>query len=177
MRITTKSRTAITALIDLALHSEQGRTVSLAEIAERRQISLSYLEQLFATLRAANIVNSFRGPGGGYTLAKEVVEISLKDIVLAIDGGNSKKSPTNDLWSSLETFMFEHMAGISLASLVQDNLDKLEPVIAKPKKEKVANKRVASLQKKISVAKKVTVEKKRFIANSVFSWAKHLKQS
>jgi hypothetical protein len=64
-----------------------------------------------------------------------------------------------------------------LASLVQDNLDKLEPVIAKPKKEKVANKRVASLQKKISVAKKVTVEKKRFIANSVFSWAKHLKQS
>lgn len=91
MRITTKSRTAITALIDLALHSAQGRTVSLAEIAERRQISLSYLEQLFATLRAANIVNSFRGPGGGYTLAKETTEISLKDIVLAIDGGNSKK--------------------------------------------------------------------------------------
>ena len=112
-----------------------------------------------------------------YTLAKEVEQISLKDIVLAIDGGNSKKSAANDLWSSLETFMFEHMAGISLASLVQDNLDKLEPVVAKPKKEKVVSKRVANLQKKISVAKKATVEKKRFIANSVFSWAKHLKQS
>lgn len=171
MRITTKSRAAVTALIDLALHSKEGGVVSLAEIAERRDISLSYLEQLFASLRKAEVVNSFRGPGGGYTLAKEADQISLRDIVIAIDYSNSKTNEANELWSSLETFMLEHMSSINLGMLVQQNLDKLNPLAIKPKKEKALSKAAIASEKKSIAAKRDAAPKKKFIANSVFSWA------
>ena len=171
MRITTKSRAAVTALIDLALHSKEGGVVSLAEIAERRDISLSYLEQLFASLRKAEVVNSFRGPGGGYILARDANQISLKDIVIAIDYSNSKTNEANELWSSLETFMLEHMDSINLGMLVQQNQDKLNPLAVKQKKEKTSTKVAVAIQKKAIAAKREAVQKKKFIANSVFSWA------
>jgi Rrf2 family iron-sulfur cluster assembly transcriptional regulator len=171
MRITTKSRAAVTALIDLALHSKEGGVVSLAEIAERRDISLSYLEQLFASLRKAEVVNSFRGPGGGYVLARDANQISLKDIVIAIDYSNTKTNEANELWSSLETFMLEHMDSINLGMLVQQNQDKLNPSAIKQKKEKTSTKVAAAIQKKAIAAKREAVQKKKFIANSVFSWA------
>ena len=83
MKLTTKGRYAVTAMLDLALHYEQG-AVTLADIAQRQGISLSYLEQLFARLRRYGLVDSIRGPGGGYNLAKDPDEISVAQIVVAM---------------------------------------------------------------------------------------------
>lgn len=84
MRLTTKGRFAVTAMIDLALHSADG-PVTLAGISERQKISLSYLEQLFGKLRRNKLVGSVRGPGGGYCLTKPMSEVSVVDIILAVD--------------------------------------------------------------------------------------------
>ena len=84
MRLTTKGRYAVTAMLDLALHAQHG-PVSLADISERQGISLSYLEQLFGKLRRAALVESVRGPGGGYCLAKNTEDISVADIIIAVD--------------------------------------------------------------------------------------------
>ncbi|MBX9632700.1 MAG: Rrf2 family transcriptional regulator, partial [Burkholderiales bacterium] len=84
MRLTTKGRFAVTAMIDLALRDGQG-PVTLADISERQKISLSYLEQLFGRLRRQGLVNSTRGPGGGYTLAKKTADVSVADVILAVD--------------------------------------------------------------------------------------------
>jgi Rrf2 family protein len=84
MRLTTKGRFAVTAMIDVALHATAG-PVTLAGVAERQQISLSYLEQLFGKLRRRGLVESVRGPGGGYSLAREATKISVADIILAVD--------------------------------------------------------------------------------------------
>src|SRR5882762_4596079 len=84
MRLTTKGRFAVTAMVDLALRQNRG-PVTLAAISERQHISLSYLEQLFGKLRRAELVSSVRGPGGGYNLARGTQEISVADIVTAVD--------------------------------------------------------------------------------------------
>ena len=84
MRLTTRGRFAVTALLDLAMQRSKG-PVKLAEISKRQQISLSYLEQLFTKLRQRELVDSVRGPGGGYCLAKEMEHVSVADIILAVD--------------------------------------------------------------------------------------------
>ena len=84
MRLTTRGRFAVTALLDLAMQRSSG-PVKLAKISERQQISLSYLEQLFTKLRQQKLVNSVRGPGGGYRLAKKMEHVSVADIILAVD--------------------------------------------------------------------------------------------
>jgi Rrf2 family iron-sulfur cluster assembly transcriptional regulator len=84
MRLTTKGRFAVTAMIDLALRQQQG-PVTLAGISQRQKISLSYLEQLFGKLRRHELVESTRGPGGGYTLARQATAISVADIIFAVD--------------------------------------------------------------------------------------------
>src|SRR5436190_24121617 len=84
MRLTTKGRFAVTAMVDLALH-DGGGPVTLAEISSRQKISLSYLEQLFGKLRRREIVESVRGPGGGYKLAREAGRISIAQIIFAVD--------------------------------------------------------------------------------------------
>src|SRR6202007_1115161 len=84
MRLTTKGRFAVTAMIDLALRQNNG-PVTLAAISQRQQISLSYLEQLFGKLRRHELVESTRGPGGGYTLGRKAEEISVADIIVAVD--------------------------------------------------------------------------------------------
>ena len=84
MRLTTKGRFAVTAMIDLALHGGDG-PVTLAGISDRQKISLSYLEQLFGKLRRKNLVESVRGPGGGYCLARPMARISVADVVRAVD--------------------------------------------------------------------------------------------
>lgn len=85
MRLSTKGRYAVMAMADLALNAEQGKPISLSEISDRQQISLSYLEQLFARLRKAGLVKSARGPGGGYVLARPAQAMFVSDIVLAVD--------------------------------------------------------------------------------------------
>ena len=130
MRLTTKGRYAVTAVLDLAFHQEKG-PVSLAAISERQCISLSYLEQLFAKLRRNNIVNSTRGPGGGYTLQRNAEEISVSEIILAVDESVKVASCgeadscdgdyqclTHDLWQELSNEIKGFLDGISIAEVM-----------------------------------------------------------
>lgn len=152
MRLSTKSRFAVTAMIDVALREDRG-PVSLAAISERHHISLSYLEQLFSKLRQHNLVESTRGPGGGYSLARNAEKISMADIVSAVDAsadsegsgaGESDNWMSSDLWSSLNAKMLAHLQSITLRQLVSEQRAKgvtVEPaapvikrgVFAKPK--------------------------------------------
>ena len=131
MRLTTKGRYAVTAMLDLAFHS-QIKPVTLTDIAGRQTISLSYLEQLFARLRRANMVKGIRGPGGGYTLAGKAQNINIADIIAAVDepidatkcGGeancqNEKACLTHDLWMGLSEQIRDYLKGITLAQLLE----------------------------------------------------------
>jgi Rrf2 family transcriptional regulator, iron-sulfur cluster assembly transcription factor len=134
MRLTTKGRFAVTAMIDLALRQDQG-PVTLAGISQRQRISLSYLEQLFGKLRRHEIVESVRGPGGGYNLARRAGEVTVADIIIAVDepldatqcGGkgscegtkqNDGHCMTHELWSTLNQKMVEYLDSVSLQDLV-----------------------------------------------------------
>ncbi len=131
VRLTTKGRYAVTAMLDLAYHSEK-RPVTLTDIAKRQNISLSYLEQLFARLRRAGMVEGVRGPGGGYQLSREARLINIADIVSAVDepldstrcGGkgncqNSQPCLTHDLWMGLSEQIRLYLSTINLHDLLQ----------------------------------------------------------
>ena len=131
MRLTTKGRFAVTAMIDLALRCADG-PVTLAGIADRQKISLSYLEQLFGKLRRFELVSSVRGPGGGYALARDVGSITVADIIAAVDepldatscGGKENckgehRCMTHDLWTNLNRRMYEYLHSVTLANLVE----------------------------------------------------------
>jgi len=141
MRLTTRGRFAVTALLDLAMQRSKG-PVKLAEISKRQQISLSYLEQLFTKLRQRELVDSVRGPGGGYCLAKEMEHVSVADIIVAVDepidstqcGGkenchNDKKCITHDLWKNLNALIFNHLGSINLKQLVDEQKLNQENII------------------------------------------------
>ena len=130
MRLTTKGRFAVTAMIDLALRCSNG-PVTLAGISERQEISLSYLEQLFGKLRRRGLVDSVRGPGGGYCLARPLVEITVAEIICAVDepldttqcGGqenchDADRCMTHDLWSTLNRKIYDYLSSVTLADLV-----------------------------------------------------------
>jgi len=160
MRLTTKGRYAVTAMMDLALHGEgtaavdgsidrsvvvdsleginkthdapRSRKISLADIARNQDISLSYLEQLFAKLRREGLVHGVRGPGGGYTLARDPDDISIAQIVTAVDekvdvtrcGGREncqegERCLSHELWTDLSQQIYEYMDGISLGEIVR----------------------------------------------------------
>ena len=132
MRLTTKGRFAVTAMIDLAMR-HGGGPVTLSEISERQKISLSYLEQLFGKLRRHALVDSVRGPGGGYCLAKDMDQVSVADIILAVDepidatqcGGkencrDEQKCLTHDLWAALNDRIFDYLHSVTLSQLVTD---------------------------------------------------------
>ncbi|HTT12879.1 MAG TPA: Fe-S cluster assembly transcriptional regulator IscR [Burkholderiaceae bacterium] len=131
MRLTTKGRFAVTAMIDLALRQQNG-PVTLAGISQRQKISLSYLEQLFGKLRRHALVQSTRGPGGGYTLARPMADVSVADIIYAVDepldatqcGGkencdNDQRCMTHDLWASLNRVMVDYLDSVNLQDLVE----------------------------------------------------------
>lgn len=131
MRLTTKGRFAVTAMIDLASRQAEG-PVTLAGIADRQKISLSYLEQLFGKLRRHKLVTSVRGPGGGYRLARDMAAITVADIIIAVDepldatqcGGKQNchdehRCATHDLWANLNKRMYAYLDSVSLAALVQ----------------------------------------------------------
>jgi Rrf2 family iron-sulfur cluster assembly transcriptional regulator len=132
MRLTTKGRFAVTAMVDLAM-SQGKHPVTLAAISQRQEISLSYLEQLFGKLRRRALVDSVRGPGGGYRLAQDMTQISVADIILAVDetldatlcGGrencrDEKKCITHNLWASLNQQIFSYLGAVTLRQLVDE---------------------------------------------------------
>jgi len=154
MRLTTKGRFAVTAMIDVAMHGGKG-PVTLAGVSERQKISLSYLEQLFGKLRRHGLVESVRGPGGGYRLARAANAVSVADIIVAVDepidqtqcGGkencqDDKRCMTHELWANLNAHIFKFLCSVSLEQLVrqqdkqgvqvlQDHrMDKPEPAVA-----------------------------------------------
>jgi len=135
MRLTTKGRFAVTAMIDLALRQHSG-PVALALISQRQNISLSYLEQLFGKLRRHKLVDSVRGPGGGYTLARLARRITVADIIFAVDepldathcggkrdcvtgaDGKPGQCMTHELWTTLNRKMVDYLDSVSLQDLV-----------------------------------------------------------
>jgi Rrf2 family iron-sulfur cluster assembly transcriptional regulator len=137
MRLTTKGRFAVTAMIDLGLR-QSGGPVTLAAISQRQQISLSYLEQLFGKLRRNSLVESTRGPGGGYMLARAPSDISVAEIISSVDEpidatqcggkenclGEGTRCMTHELWAALNVKMLEFLDSISLQKLVDDQLAK-----------------------------------------------------
>ena len=136
MRLTTKGRFAVTALMDLALHRQDG-PVTLAAISERQKISLSYLEQLFGKLRRRELVDSVRGPGGGYLLARPLHELTVAQIVRAVDepldatqcGGkqncmDDQPCMTHDLWTNLNACIQGYLETVTLEYLVQQERER-----------------------------------------------------
>ena len=135
MRLSTKGRYAVMALVDLAKCSN-GAPVSLADIADRQEISLSYLEQLFSKLRKGGLVNSVRGPGGGYLLARPAPDVRISDIILAVDEpirttrcqpnssvgcrSDSSRCLTHDLWAELGNQI--HLSSVSLEDVYEKRI-------------------------------------------------------
>ena len=132
MKLSTKGRYAVTAMMDLAIHDREG-PVTLSDISSCQGISLSYLEQLFAKLRQTGLVEGVRGPGGGYRLGKPSHQISVADIILAVDEkidntrckGNKdcnkgEKCLTHHLWNDLSERLFEFLDGITLSEFIKN---------------------------------------------------------
>ena len=139
MRLTTKGRYAVTAMLDLALHEDQG-PITLADISLRQGVSISYLEQLFAKLRRSKLVESVRGPGGGYRLSGGPAAISVAQIVEAVndsmdatrclgkgDCQHGEVWLTHHLWSDLSARLRQFLNGITLADLVsRDDIQRVK---------------------------------------------------
>ncbi|MGK0267299.1 MAG: Rrf2 family iron-sulfur cluster assembly transcriptional regulator [Maricaulis sp.] len=135
MKLSTKGRYAVMAMADLAAASA-GSPVTLAEIASRQSISLSYLEQLFAKLRRAEVVSSVRGPGGGYRLSREAAEIRISDIITAVDEplratrcsnakgclADGRRCVTHDLWDELSRHIFLFLSSVTLEDVTERRL-------------------------------------------------------
>jgi Rrf2 family iron-sulfur cluster assembly transcriptional regulator len=158
MRLTTKGRFAVTAMIDLAMRQHHG-PVTLAGISQRQEISLSYLEQLFGKLRRHEIVESVRGPGGGYNLARRSEDITVADIIIAVDepldatqcGGKENcngereasgaRCMTHDLWATLNAKMVDYLDSVSLKDLVDQQKEKAveqKPVVVMQRSHQAA---------------------------------------
>ena len=182
MRLTTKGRFAVTAMIDLALREHSG-PVALAAISSRQQISLSYLEQLFGKLRRHELVESTRGPGGGYSLGRKSEEITVADIIVAVDepidatkcGGrenckdDGKRCMTHDLWASLNSKMIEFLDSVSLKKLVDEQLAKGVSIEEHPVKRAISTQPVV---KPI----KITAPNSVFALGAAFSTASSASQ-
>lgn len=131
MRLSTKGRYAVTAMLDLALHDDVG-PVALTDIAETQKISVSYLEQLFARLRKNELVEGMRGPGGGYRLARAPNEVTIAQVIAAVDEQidmtrcagkedcqDGEKCLTHELWADLSKQLYEFLDNITLGDMVQ----------------------------------------------------------
>lgn len=145
MRLTTKGRFAVTAMVDLTMSGGGRQPVSLATISERQSISLSYLEQLFGKLRRKNIVESVRGPNGGYCLARPSNQISVAEVIIAVDepidarkcGGQhncrqGQQCITHDLWMGLNEKILDYLEGVNLQQLVDSyhkNKANVSPIV------------------------------------------------
>ncbi len=168
MRLTTKGRFAVTAMIDLAMRQHQG-PVTLAGISQRQKISLSYLEQLFGKLRRHELVESTRGPGGGYTLARGAKDITVADIIFAVDepidatqcGGKENciddgQCMTHELWSTLNKKIVEFLDSVSLAEMVEQQRSR--ETVQAPKQISVLREHRAALEFPTSTLQPIRVD-------------------
>ena len=137
MKLSTKGRYAMVALADIALQKE-GDLVSLGDISQRQNISLPYLEQLFVKLRRAGLVESVRGPGGGYRLARDTAQIRVVDVLVAVDeqvdamhkgagasgasSGSRAQSLTNRLWEGLSAHVYVYLHQTRLSDVIENDL-------------------------------------------------------
>lgn len=153
MKLSTKGRYAVMAMVDLACNAK-GAPVSLADIAERQEISLSYLEQLFGKLRKGDLVKSVRGPGGGYLLSRISSDIRVSDIILSVDEPisatrctpgnpngcreNNSRCLTHDLWSELSNQIYLFLNSVSLEDIVEKRLLGTSGLFLDSVQEKVA---------------------------------------
>ncbi|WP_069190067.1 Rrf2 family transcriptional regulator [Candidatus Terasakiella magnetica] len=153
MKLSTKGRYAVMAMVDLACNSK-GAPVSLADIADRQEISLSYLEQLFGKLRKGDLVKSVRGPGGGYLLARDCSDVRISDIIMSVDEPitatrctpgnpngcreNKSRCLTHDLWTELGNQIYLYLSSVSLEDIVQKRLLGTSSLFDVETREKVA---------------------------------------
>ena len=171
MRLTTKGRFAVTAMIDLAMRQHNG-PVTLAGISQRQKISLSYLEQLFGKLRRHELVESTRGPGGGYTLARPMRDVSVADIIFAVDepldatscGGKENchddgPCMTHELWTNLNKKMIEFLDGVTLQELVDQQRSR--ETKAPPKQISVLREHRAALEFPTSTLQPINMQGSR----------------
>jgi Rrf2 family iron-sulfur cluster assembly transcriptional regulator len=135
MKLSTKGRHAVTAMMELALYQKKG-PVTLADISVKQSISISYLEQLFAKLRQHNLVTGMRGPGGGYCLARDAGEITIANILNAVDDMVRRQGSTTIggevtgslmMWQRLSDRVYEYLDAITLAEAVQAQADESQP--------------------------------------------------
>ncbi len=176
MRLSTKSRFAVTAMIDMGLREQFG-PVALAAISQRQRISISYLEQIFSKLRLHGLVDSTRGPGGGYTFTRDAKQISVADIINAVNSEATEHDQmaqaaehhgyvsTDELWSTLHQKIEDHMQAISLDELIHAQRSKGHDVADRP-----------SIQRGI-YAQKTATAVKTSTPNSVFALAGALASS
>ena len=173
MRITTKCKIATDALLEIAAHTEKGCAISLPIVSKRLDVSCSYLELIFSSLKAAGLIHSHRGPGGGYSLGKKPEAISIKDIVDATGESPSLEGgPSAQLWVNLDAHMQNQMAQITLSHLLAQTAIQIDPCLVRLhlKLEKAQKSKVA----KASVERWPNKAKKPTGPNSVFSFGKYL---
>ena len=157
MRLTTKGRFAVTAMLDVALRHEHG-PVTLAGIGQRQSISLSYLEQLFGKLRRHALVESVRGPGGGYRLARPTAKVSVADIIVAVDEPldatqchgmencqEDKRCMTHNLWAALNEKLYDYLNSVTLQDLVAEHKAKNGNVTVLVDRRRATARKIASL--------------------------------
>jgi Rrf2 family transcriptional regulator, iron-sulfur cluster assembly transcription factor len=180
MKITTKSRYAVEALVSLASQSQGKYAINLQNISKQTDISVSYLEQIFSNLKTAQLIDSHKGPGGGYWLTREPHEISIGDIMRAVDHtkGSLVDGMDGAIWRDLAVKMESYMDSISLATLLppkssSPNLPDAN-LIHKKVDQKKAKKMLSNLKPMIAQSPKRMAKDIGSIANSVFSWGGQL---
>ena len=153
MKLSTKGRYAVMAMVDLAKQST-GSPIALADVAERQEISLSYLEQLFGKLRRGGLVNSVRGPGGGYLLSRAPDDIRISDIIVAVDEpiqttrcspgspagckANKSRCLTHDLWEELGHHIYFYLSSTSLEDVVEKRVNRRSGQLYRPERSSLA---------------------------------------
>lgn len=172
MRISSKSKIAFNVMLIVAAHSAKGYAIALPLVGKRLGISHSYLELIFSALKAAGLIRSFRGPGGGYSLCSKADQISLKDIVDAIEGEQGDiEGLSAQLWSDLDRFMRDQMTRISLAATLQNLEVPVESSLARLLRKAADHKKSGSPKEQIADAKK---NGNNPGPNSIFNLAQHL---
>lgn len=164
---------ALAALLEVAAYTSKGYAVSLPVVCKKLSISHSYLEQIFSNLKSAGLILGHRGPGGGYSLAKNPDLISLKDIVDAFEGSRPKDNCHGaQLWSNLDEYIHNRMSQILLSQIMESNPIQIE-VTSKPYSLK-SDKAKASKASKALEEQALRIASKSIGPNSIFTFGKHL---